>query len=88
MQQKLRQCGRETSTISQLSLNSGATNVDCNGKMASVRDNGATNNDDITTTSQQKFNIFGGKKMKLNDHVTNDKGIKDHDSTHISSFSV
>ncbi len=57
--------------------------------MASVRDNEATNNDDITTTPQQKLNIFGGKKnMKFNDHVTNDQGIKDHDSTHISSFSV
>ncbi len=38
----------------QLSLNSGATNRDCNGEMASVRDNEATNNDDITTTPQQK----------------------------------
>ncbi len=56
--------------------------------MASVRDNGATNNDDITTRPQQKFNIFGGEKKKLNYHVTNDQGIKDHDSTHISSFSV
>ncbi len=56
--------------------------------MASVRDNGATNNDDITSTLQQKFYIFGGEKMKLNDHVTIDHGIKDHVSTHISSFSV
>ncbi len=64
------------------------TNVDCICDMASVRDNWVTNNNDITTTPQQIFNIFGGKKMKLNDHVTNDQGIKDHDSTHISSFSV
>ncbi len=28
------------------------------------------------------------KNMKLNHHVTSDQGIKDHDSTHISSFSV
>ncbi len=56
--------------------------------MASVSDNGATNNNDITTTLQQKFNIFGGEKMKLNDHVTSDQGIKYHVSTHISSFSV
>ncbi len=26
--------------------------------------------------------------MKLNDHVTSNQGIKDHDLTHISSFSV
>ncbi len=38
----------------QLSLNSGVTNGDCNGEMASVRDNGPTNNDVITTTPQQK----------------------------------
>ncbi len=25
---------------------------------------GVTNNDDITTTPQQKFNIFGGEKKK------------------------
>ncbi len=50
----LRQRTGETSTISQLSLNSGATNGDCNSEMASVRDNGAANNDDITTTPQQK----------------------------------
>ncbi len=73
MQTNLRQHSGETSTISQLSLNNGATNVDCNGEMANVRDNGATNNNDITITLQRKFYIFGGKKMKLNDHVTNDQ---------------
>ncbi len=41
-----------TTTMSQLSPNSGATSGDCKGEMASVRDNGATNNDDITTTPQ------------------------------------
>ncbi len=44
-----------TTTMSQLSPNSGATNGDCKGEMASVRDNGATNNDDITTTSKLTF---------------------------------
>ncbi len=44
-----------TTTMSQLSPNSGATNGDCKGEMASVRDNGATNNDDITTTPQLTF---------------------------------
>ncbi len=33
--------------------------------MASVRDNGTTNNDDITTIFQQKFNVFGGKKNEI-----------------------
>ncbi len=56
--------------------------------MASVRDNGATNNNDITTTPQQQFNIFEGEKKKLYDHVTNNQSIKNHDSTHISSFSA
>ncbi len=55
--QKLWQHSGETSTISQLSLNSGASNGDCNGEMASVRDNRATNNDGITTTPQRKFNF-------------------------------
>ncbi len=36
--------------------------METNGEMASVRDNRATNNDDITTIPQQKFNIFGWKK--------------------------
>ncbi len=44
-----------TTTMSQLSPNSGATNGDCKGEMSSVRDNGATNNDDITTTPQLTF---------------------------------
>ncbi len=44
-----------TTTMSQLSPNSGATNGDSKGEMASVRDNGATNNDDITTTPQITF---------------------------------
>ncbi len=46
----------------------------------------------ITTTLPQhickNLNILVEKKMKLNDHVTSDQRIKDHDSTHISSFSV
>ncbi len=37
--------------------------------MASVRDNGVTNNDDITTTLQQKFYIFGGKSLVIMDPV-------------------
>ncbi len=61
MQNYLPQHCRETSTISQLSLNSGVTNVDCNGEMANVRDNGATNNNDINTTLQQKFKFLEGK---------------------------
>ncbi len=44
-----------TTTMSQLSRNNGATNGDCKGEMASVRDNGATNNDAITTTPQRTF---------------------------------
>ncbi len=44
-----------TSTMSRLCPNSGATNGDCNGDMANVKDNGATNNDDITTTPQLTF---------------------------------
>ncbi len=44
-----------TTTMSQLSPNSGVTNGDCNGKMTSVRDNRATNNNYITTTLQQHF---------------------------------
>ncbi len=51
-----------TTTMSQLFPNSGVTNGDCNGEMTSVRDNGATNNDYITTTLRQHFcknwNIF------------------------------
>ncbi len=39
-----------TTTMSQLSPNSGSTIGDCNGEMASVRDNGAKNNEYITTT--------------------------------------
>ncbi len=31
------------------------TNGDCNGEMASVRDNRATNNDYITNTLRQNF---------------------------------
>ncbi len=54
MQNILWQHSGQTSTISQVSLNSGATNGDCNGEMVSVRDNKATNNDDITATPQQK----------------------------------
>ncbi len=45
------------------------TNVDCNNERASVRDNGVTNNDDITTTLQQKFYIFGGKSLVIMDPV-------------------
>ncbi len=44
-----------TITMSQLSPNSGVTNGDCKGEMACVRDNGATNNDVITTTPQLTF---------------------------------
>ncbi len=44
-----------TTTMSQLSPNSGATNGDSNGEMGSVRDNGATNNDYIMTTLRQHF---------------------------------
>ncbi len=47
-----------TTTMSQLSPNSGVTNGDCNGEMVSVRDNGATNNDYITTTLLQKLKHF------------------------------
>ncbi len=43
-----------TTTMSQLSPNSGVTNGDCNGEMACVRDNGATNSDYITATLLQK----------------------------------
>ncbi len=59
----------------QLSLNSGETNVDCNGEMVSVRDNGTTNNDDITTTPQQKINIsyIGGE-----DYISYIGGLKFH----------
>ncbi len=52
MQKKRCEC---ITIMSQLSRNSGATYGDCKGEMASVRDNGATNNDDITTTPQLTF---------------------------------
>ncbi len=84
-----------TTTMFQLSPNSGAINGDCNGEMVTVRDNDATNNDYIMTTLWQHFCrnwniffIFVWKKMKLIDHVTSEHGVKDHGSTHISSFSV
>ncbi len=47
-----------TTTMSQLSLNSGATNGDCNSKMGSVRDNRVTNKNYITTTLLQKLKHF------------------------------
>ncbi len=47
----------KTSTICQISLNSGATNGDCNGEMASVRDNRATNNNNITTLKSKFYCI-------------------------------
>ncbi len=48
--QKLRQSSGETSTISQLSLNRGATNVDCNGEMLEIM------GWQITMTIPQHFN--------------------------------
>ncbi len=47
-----------TTTMFQLSPKSGVTNEVCKGEMASVRDNGVTNNDDITTTPQLTFHLW------------------------------
>ncbi len=44
-----------TTTMSQLSPNRGATNGDHKCEMVIVRDNRATNKDDITTTPQLTF---------------------------------
>ncbi len=79
----------------QLSPNSGATNGDCNGEMASVRDNGQQititlrlHNDNISARIGTYFLFLCGKKIKFIEHVTSEQGIKDHGSTHISLFSV
>ncbi len=59
-----------TTTMSQLYPNSGATNGDRKGEMTSVKDNGATNNNAITTTPQLTFHhlhLKGGIKFKLVD---------------------
>ncbi len=81
--------------MSQLSPNSGATNGDCNGKIVSVRDNGQQimitlrlHNDNTSAKIETYFLFLCGKKIKFIEYVSSEQGIKDHGSTHISSFSV
>ncbi len=45
-------------------------------------------NDNTSAKIETYFLFLCGKKMKLIHRVTSEQGIKDHGSTHISSFSV
>ncbi len=45
-------------------------------------------NDNTSAKIETYFLFLRGKKMKLIYHVTSEQDIKDHCSTHISSFSV